>query len=127
MHRMLFPFPCSMRTEYVSSLSPNSQFWLIQFEVLYTVYMGFPHGTSSKEPACQCRRHNRRGFDPWVGKIPWRRAWQPTPVFFPGELQGQVHLSTSDFILSVCFSLLSQMWPHGALSVLCLGSYPKLR
>ena len=25
------------------------------------------------------------GFDPWVGKIPWRRAWQPTPVFLPGE------------------------------------------
>ena len=27
----------------------------------------------------------RRPFDPWVGKIPWRRAWQPTPVFLPGE------------------------------------------
>ena len=26
------------------------------------------------------------GFDPWVGKIPWRRAWQPTPVFLPGEI-----------------------------------------
>ena len=39
-----------------------------------------------KEPACQCRR---RRFDPWVGKTPWRRKWQPTPVFFPGELRGQ--------------------------------------
>ena len=29
------------------------------------------------------------GFDPWVGKIPWRRAWQPAPVFLPGESQGQ--------------------------------------
>ena len=29
------------------------------------------------------------GFDPWVGKIPWRRAWQPTPVFLPGESLGQ--------------------------------------
>ena len=28
-------------------------------------------------------------FDPWVGKIPWRRAWQPTPVFLPGETHGQ--------------------------------------
>ena len=28
-------------------------------------------------------------FNPWVGKIPWRRAWQPTPVFFPGESHGQ--------------------------------------
>ena len=27
----------------------------------------------------------RPGFDPWVGKIPWRRAWQPTSVFLPGE------------------------------------------
>ena len=33
----------------------------------------------------QCRSHRRPGFDPWVGKIPWRRAWQLTPVFFPGE------------------------------------------
>ena len=29
------------------------------------------------------------GFDPWGGKIPWRRAWQPTPVFLPGEFHGQ--------------------------------------
>ena len=27
----------------------------------------------------------RRGFNPWVGKLPWRRAWQPPPVFLPGE------------------------------------------
>ena len=47
--------------------------------------MGFPGGASSKEPACQCRRHKRRGFDSWIGKIPWRTAWQPTPVFLPGE------------------------------------------
>ena len=44
---------------------------------------GFPGGSSGKEPACQCRRHKGRGFDPWVGKIPSRRAWQPTPVFLP--------------------------------------------
>ena len=37
--------------------------------------LGFPGGTSGKEPACQCRRHKRRGFDPWVGKNTWRRAW----------------------------------------------------
>ena len=43
----------------------------------------------SKEPACQCRRLGRRRFDPWVGKILWRRKWQPTPVFLPGEFQGQ--------------------------------------
>ena len=31
----------------------------------------------------------KRGFDPWAGKIPWRRAWQPTPVFLPEEPHGQ--------------------------------------
>ena len=35
----------------------------------------------------------RRGFDPWVGKIPWRRAWQPTPVLLPGESYGQRSLA----------------------------------
>ena len=35
------------------------------------------------------RRHKSRGFDPSVGKTPWRRAWQPTPIFLSGELHGQ--------------------------------------
>ena len=39
----------------------------------YTV--GFPGGASGKEPTCQCRRHKRHGFDPWVEKIPWSRKW----------------------------------------------------
>ena len=50
---------------------------------------GFPGGTSGKEPACQRRRHKGPGFNPWVGTIPWRRAWHPTPVFLPGEAHGQ--------------------------------------
>ena len=41
--------------------------------------MGFPGGISGKVPTCQCRIHKRRWFDPWVWKIPWRRAWQPDP------------------------------------------------
>ena len=44
---------------------------------------GFPGGASGKGPTCQCRRHKRRGFNPWGGKIPWRRTRQPTPVFLP--------------------------------------------
>ena len=39
---------------------------------------GFPGGASGKEPGCQFRRCERRGFDPWIGKICWIRAWQPT-------------------------------------------------
>ena len=50
---------------------------------------GFPCGTSCKEPTCQYRTHKSCRFDPWVGKIPWRRAWQPTPVFLPGKFHGQ--------------------------------------
>ena len=46
-------------------------------------------GASGKEPPCQCSRYKRRGFDPWIGKIPQRRKGQPTPVFLPGEFHGQ--------------------------------------
>ena len=46
---------------------------------------GFPVGTSSKEPACKCQRHKRYRFDPWVRKIPCRRAQESTPAFLPGE------------------------------------------
>ena len=48
-------------------------------------YQSFPGGFSGKEPACQCRRHNRCGFNPWVGKIPWRRAQLTPPVFLNTE------------------------------------------
>ena len=54
---------------------------------------GLSGGTTSKEPTCQRTRHKRRGLDPWVGKIPWRRAWQPSPVFLPGESHGQGSLA----------------------------------
>ena len=39
---------------------------------------GFPGGSDGKESACQCRR---LGCDPWVGKIPWRKKWSPTPQY----------------------------------------------
>ena len=51
--------------------------------------MGFPGGASGKAFPCQYRKHTRCRFDPWVGKMPWKRAWQPTPIFLPGESQGQ--------------------------------------
>ena len=55
--------------------------------------LGFPGGAGGKEPACHCRRHKRRRFDPWAGNIPRRRAWQPTPVFLPGESYRQRSLA----------------------------------
>ena len=54
---------------------------------------GFPGGASGKGLTCQCRRCKRLGCDPWVGKIPWRRAWQPTPVLLPGESHRQRSLA----------------------------------
>ena len=42
-----------------------------------------------KEPACQYKRCRRHRFNPWVGKLPWRRAWQPTPVFLLENPHGQ--------------------------------------
>ena len=46
--------------------------------------MGFPSASAVK---------NLAGFDPWVGKIPWRRKWQPTPGFLPGKSHGQRSLA----------------------------------
>ena len=72
--------------------SPEARLWgdSQQFYLPLLPSQGLLGGASSKEPACQCRRRCKRcGFDPWVGKIPWRRAWQPTPVFLPGESYGQ--------------------------------------
>ena len=45
--------------------------------------LGFPSGVGDEELPCQCRKLKRRGFNPWVRKIPWRKKWQPTPVFLP--------------------------------------------
>ena len=44
---------------------------------------------NSKEPAYQCRRLKSCGFDPWVGKSPWRRAWQPISLLLPEESHRQ--------------------------------------
>ena len=54
-------------------------------------FVGFPGGTSGKEPTCQFRRHR---FKPWVREIPWRKAWKSTPVFLPGESHGQRSLAS---------------------------------
>ena len=51
--------------------------------------LSFPSGASDKEFTCQCGKCKRQSFNPWVRKIPWRRKWQPTPVFLPGESHGQ--------------------------------------
>ena len=77
---------------------------------------GFPGGSERTASTCT----DRPGFDPWAGKIPWRRARQPTPVFLPGESRGQRSLGAtvhgvakrrtglSDFTRDVTGALLPQ-------------------
>ena len=52
--------------------------------------LDFPGSSDGKGICLQC---GRPGFDIWVGKIPWRRKWQPTPVFLTGESPGQRSLA----------------------------------
>ena len=65
-------------------------------KILHAVWHGqkknAPRWCGGKEFACQRRRHRRLGFDPWLRKIPRRRAWQPFPVFLPGKSHGQKSL-----------------------------------
>ena len=69
---------------------------------------GLPRWCSDKASTCQCRQGRRRE----VGKIPWRRKWQPTPVFLPGELHGQRSLA--------CCS------PRSRKESLTIGPWPSL-
>ena len=50
---------------------------------------GFPAGSSGKVSSCQCRSLRRRRVNLWVDTIPWKRKWQPIPVFLPGKSHGQ--------------------------------------
>ena len=66
---------------------------IIPVIILGINYMDFPGGARGKEPACHFKKHKRCRFNPWVGKIPWRRAWPPAPGFLPGESHGQRSLA----------------------------------
>ena len=57
----------------------------------WTITLGLPRWLSGEEFSCQCRRFR---FNPWVMKIPWRRKWQPTPVYLPGKSLGQRSLAS---------------------------------
>ena len=61
-------------------------FWLPQH---CSVVYGLPRWHNGKESSCQCRRCKRWRFDPWVGKVHWRRKWQTTPVFLSGKFHEQ--------------------------------------
>ena len=77
-----------IETSQPSDISTNSLSGISFQSLLFTI-MGFPGGALGKGSACNARDAGRRGFDPWVRKIPWKRAWQPTPVFLSKKFHGQ--------------------------------------
>ena len=62
---------------------------ILKFSLFNPSHLGLPRWLSRWRIFLQFRRHRRCGFDPWVGNIPWRRKWQPTPACLPGESHGQ--------------------------------------
>ena len=73
--------PHSWENIYISNLFPVID-WYLEME-------GLPGWCSSKDSACQCRRCKRWGFDPWIGKIPWRRICNPLQYSWPRKSHGQ--------------------------------------
>ena len=80
-----FPFH---RTSY-HSMKLMASDWLKLVSRKQQLLCPYLSVVSSKEPAGQCRRYKRCGFDPWIRKSPWRRAWEPTPVFLLGDSHGE--------------------------------------
>ena len=77
---------------YCSFIFNKVFLWEDGINVFFLLFAGFPGSSVVKNlPAIQEPR--RRGFNPWVRKIPWRREWQPIPVFLPGESGGQRSLA----------------------------------
>ena len=74
-----------VRLGYAQATNTSRSLICLSIYTYVYVYMSFPGGTSGEESACQSRTHKRCVFNPWVRKIPWRRAWKATPVFLPGK------------------------------------------
>ena len=85
--------------------------------------MGFPDGASGKEPACQCRRHERRVLYPSVGKVPWRRAWQPSPVLLPGESRGRRSLEGTVYRVAKSQTGLKRLSTHARVNDSLEGAF----
>ena len=92
----LEPIKRSILLTWVSSsaLMPQKKTEFLIIEALHTSFWASP--VAQQWRIClQYKRHRRFGFNPWVRKIPWRRAWQPIPVFLPGKCPGQRSLEGS--------------------------------
>ena len=93
----------------------------------------FSHGSVVKESTCGGRSCMRLWFDSWVGKMSWRRKWQPTPVFLPGEspwtqepgrLQSISHFSSAQSLS--CVQLFATPWPAACQASLSITNSQNL-
>ena len=84
----------------------------IKFSHMSEAQQGFPGGSAGKESACQCRKPR---FSPWVGKIPWTRAWQPTPVFLPAAAIAAKSLQSCPTLCNLMDCSLPGFSVHGIL------------
>ena len=87
-NQILFPYMLLQDIEYSSlcytvGIHRSSILYILQY------IWASQAALAVKNIPASAGRHKRGRFDPWVGKIPWGRAWQPTPVFLPGESHGQ--------------------------------------
>ena len=83
---MLLNIPQCTQHSPLQQSHPDQNLNSVEFGKLSIGLKGLPKCLNGKESICQCRRCR---FDPWVKKIPWRRKWQPTPLFLPGISHGQ--------------------------------------
>ena len=67
--------------------------YLHSISLYQVLQMGFPGGSAGKESACNAGAKGEVGSIPGLGRFPWRKNWQPTPVFLPGESHGQRNLA----------------------------------
>ena len=100
--------------------------FILTMSVLFRPLFRLPRWLSSKRIHLQGRRHRRYRFDPWVRKIPWRRQWQPTPAFLPGESHGQRLQSwsckESDTNEASEHRQIIQTYLSNSLSMTCIGN-----
>ena len=80
---------CRTRRNCKRTLRESSLF----LDVKHFKILGYLGGAVVKNPPANAEDAKRCWFNPWLGKIPWRRIWQPAPIFLPGKFHGQRSLA----------------------------------
>ena len=117
-----------LRTSGGWGLCPGIKKWSVNtIPSQKTYYISFPGGSVGKETICQCRRHKRHGFNPWVRKIAWRRKWQPSLVNLPGKFHSWKIPDKPGRLQSMWSQTAGHDWTHTHQKQVyqCSGNGPK--